>query len=130
MAEVGKNSDRQAKRHDRKNRGREPQTAGGAGEPAPASVPRGLRSPNPGHKKKLVLHVDLNNTILVSDAVTSQGTVSALDGFLATVTWGRMSRHGNVRTHVTCLICVTSAESDDTATLLFPWLSMKSTNIL
>uniref|UniRef100_A0A3Q0RAS3 Si:dkey-32e6.3 n=1 Tax=Amphilophus citrinellus TaxID=61819 RepID=A0A3Q0RAS3_AMPCI len=37
--------------------------------------------------KKLVLHVDLNNTILVSDAVTCQGTVAALDYFLTTVTW-------------------------------------------
>ncbi|KAI3357094.1 hypothetical protein L3Q82_015564 [Scortum barcoo] len=47
-----------------------------------------------GQKRKVVLHVDLNNTILVSDAVTGQGTVAALNYFLSTVTWGRMSRHG------------------------------------
>lgn len=33
-------------------------------------------------KKTLVLHVDLNNTILVSDAGTSQGTIAALDYFI------------------------------------------------
>ena len=49
----------------------------------------------PGPRRKLVLHIDLNNTILVSDAVTAQGTVAALDGFLATVTWGRMNQKGN-----------------------------------
>ncbi|XP_060750432.1 uncharacterized protein LOC132862434 isoform X1 [Tachysurus vachellii] len=43
-------------------------------------------------KKKIVLHIDLNNTILVSDAVTKQGTVAALEYFLSTVTWGRMSK--------------------------------------
>lgn len=43
-------------------------------------------------KRKLVLHVDLNNTILVSDAVTGQGTIAALDYFMTTVTWGRMSK--------------------------------------
>lgn len=42
--------------------------------------------------KKLILHIDLNNTILVSDAVTKQGTVAALDYFLSTVTWGHMSK--------------------------------------
>ncbi|XP_066528185.1 uncharacterized protein si:dkey-32e6.3 [Hoplias malabaricus] len=43
-------------------------------------------------KKKIVLHFDLNNTILVSDAVTKQGTVAALEYFLSTVTWGRMGK--------------------------------------
>uniref|UniRef100_A0A8D3CL96 Si:dkey-32e6.3 n=1 Tax=Scophthalmus maximus TaxID=52904 RepID=A0A8D3CL96_SCOMX len=45
--------------------------------------------------RKLVLHLDLNNTILVSDAITGQGTVAALDYFLTTVTWGKMGKHGN-----------------------------------
>ncbi|XP_024231346.1 uncharacterized protein si:dkey-32e6.3 [Oncorhynchus tshawytscha] len=54
------------------------------------SVPHGLCV----KKKKLVLHVDLNNTILVSDAVTSQGTIAALDYFISTVTWGQMSKQG------------------------------------
>ncbi|XP_076132782.1 uncharacterized protein LOC143114851 [Alosa pseudoharengus] len=62
---------------------------------------RELRSgaPGSGHPtgnsvrpKKLILHIDLNNTILVSDAVTKQGTVAALDYFLSTVTWGHMSK--------------------------------------
>ncbi|XP_077589038.1 uncharacterized protein LOC144207426 isoform X2 [Stigmatopora nigra] len=42
--------------------------------------------------KKIILHVDLNNTILVSDAARSQGTVAALDYYLTTVTWGKMSK--------------------------------------
>ncbi|XP_056588427.1 uncharacterized protein si:dkey-32e6.3 isoform X1 [Triplophysa dalaica] len=42
--------------------------------------------------KKLVLYIDLNNTILVSDAVKRQGTVAALEYFLSTVTWGRMKK--------------------------------------
>ncbi|XP_022061673.2 uncharacterized protein si:dkey-32e6.3 [Acanthochromis polyacanthus] len=69
--------------------------AGGSGTGDPAvAVPRWLRSPNQDRGRKLVLHVDLNNTILVSDAVTAQGTVAALDYFLTTVTWGRMNKHG------------------------------------
>ncbi|KAL6482836.1 hypothetical protein MHYP_G00077080 [Metynnis hypsauchen] len=58
-----------------------------ATSPAP-SVPRLLSV----KKKKIVLHFDLNNTILVSDAVTKQGTVAALEYFLSTVTWGRMAK--------------------------------------
>lgn len=60
----------------------------------PATVPRWLWSPN--RPKKLILHIDLNNTILISDAITTQGTVAALEYFLTTVTWGRMSRGGRV----------------------------------
>ncbi|KAL2104130.1 hypothetical protein ACEWY4_000998 [Coilia grayii] len=56
----------------------------GSGQPARNSV----------KQKKLILHIDLNNTILVSDAVTKQGTVAALDYFLSTVTWGHMSKAG------------------------------------
>ncbi|CAL8324929.1 unnamed protein product [Merluccius merluccius] len=52
------------------------------------------QGPSPSPDRKLVLHVDLNNTILVWDAATGQGTVAALDGFLATVTWGRMDQQG------------------------------------
>lgn len=68
----------------------------GTGDPAVAVVPRGPRSPHHVHgkKKKLVLHVDLNNTILVSDKVTTQGTVAALDYYLTTVTWGKMNAKG------------------------------------
>lgn len=42
--------------------------------------------------RRIVLHLDLNNTVLVSDAVTGQGTVAALEYFLSTVTWGRMTK--------------------------------------
>lgn len=58
------------------------------------TVPRDLMSINNVPGKKLVLHIDLNNTILVSDAVTGQGTVAALDGFLSGVTWGKMNKQG------------------------------------
>ncbi|XP_071783633.2 uncharacterized protein LOC139933451 [Centroberyx gerrardi] len=64
-----------------------------AGDPT-VTVPTGLLSSNNNQRKKLILHIDLNNTILVSDAVTGQGTVAALDYFLTTVTWGQMSKHG------------------------------------
>ncbi|XP_029912251.1 uncharacterized protein LOC115362459 [Myripristis murdjan] len=66
----------------------------GTGDPTTVSLPVARLASNTSHKKKLVLHVDLNNTILVSDAVTGQGTVAALDYFLTTVTWGHMSKHG------------------------------------
>lgn len=58
------------------------------------SVTRCLCSSNHERRKKVILHIDLNNTILISDAVTAQGTVAALESFLTTVTWGRMSREG------------------------------------
>ncbi|KAJ3586239.1 hypothetical protein NHX12_012639 [Muraenolepis orangiensis] len=61
--------------------------------PEDGSVPPEDGSVPPG-KRKLVLHVDLNNTVLLWDAVTAQGPMAALDGFLATVTWGRMDPHG------------------------------------
>ncbi|KAM7410827.1 hypothetical protein PAMA_020996 [Pampus argenteus] len=83
MAEFRENSGRRTKHHDGTN---------STEDPAGSTVPRGLS--NHDRRRKLVLHVDLNNTILVSDAVTGQGTVAALDYFLTTVTWGRMSKHG------------------------------------
>ncbi|XP_053576678.1 uncharacterized protein LOC128666234 [Bombina bombina] len=45
-------------------------------------------------KRKLVIHLDLNNTILVSDAVCKQGPSAALNVYLSTVTWGQMSDKG------------------------------------
>uniref|UniRef100_A0A3Q2CUR4 Si:dkey-32e6.3 n=1 Tax=Cyprinodon variegatus TaxID=28743 RepID=A0A3Q2CUR4_CYPVA len=72
---------------------REPERPPAARDPA-ATVPPGLGSEKQAPRKKLVLHMDLNNTILVSDSVTGQGTVAALDYFLTTVTWGRMSESG------------------------------------
>jgi len=50
------------------------------------------KDPTRRPSRKIVLHFDLNNTILVSDAVTRQGTVGALEYFLSTVTWGRMTK--------------------------------------
>ncbi|KAL8212826.1 UNVERIFIED_CONTAM: hypothetical protein K2H54_058958 [Gekko kuhli] len=45
-------------------------------------------------KRKLVLHIDLNNTILVSDAVTNQDPRAALNYYLSTVTWGKVNPAG------------------------------------
>uniref|UniRef100_A0A1A8HP44 Si:dkey-32e6.3 n=1 Tax=Nothobranchius kuhntae TaxID=321403 RepID=A0A1A8HP44_NOTKU len=58
------------------------------------SVPAGIGFLNHVRKKRLVIHIDLNNTILVSDAVTGQGTVAALEYFLTSVTWGKKNDHG------------------------------------
>lgn len=85
MAEPSENLNRETVNQD--------EPPAGIGDPA-VTVPRGISSSNRG--KKLVLHVDLNNTILISDAIRSQGTVAALEYFLTTVTWGRMSKHGTV----------------------------------
>ncbi|CAF93185.1 unnamed protein product [Tetraodon nigroviridis] len=67
---------------------------GDAAPQPPCPDPTVSVSPSHGRRRKLVLHVDLNNTILISDAVTAQGTVAALENFLSSVTWGRMSREG------------------------------------
>lgn len=45
-------------------------------------------------KRKLILHLDLNNTILVSDAATGQGPRAALNSYLSTVAWGQISDTG------------------------------------
>ncbi|KAJ0036427.1 hypothetical protein NQD34_005104 [Periophthalmus magnuspinnatus] len=63
----------------------------GAPVPGPEPVPRGLSSMSVP-RRRLVLHIDLNHTVLVSDAVTGLGTVAALDAFLPGVTWGRMHK--------------------------------------
>ncbi|XP_067159469.1 uncharacterized protein [Apteryx mantelli] len=39
-------------------------------------------------RRRLVLHVDLNNTVVAADAVSGQGPRAALNSFLSTVTWG------------------------------------------
>ncbi|KAG8557266.1 hypothetical protein GDO81_018389 [Engystomops pustulosus] len=48
----------------------------------------------PPNKRKLILHLDLNNTILVSDTATGQGPRAALNSYLSTVAWGRISASG------------------------------------
>ncbi|XP_027562735.1 uncharacterized protein LOC113979590 [Neopelma chrysocephalum] len=45
-------------------------------------------------RRRLVLHVDLNNTVVVADTVTGQGPRAALNTFLSTVTWGRAGAAG------------------------------------
>uniref|UniRef100_A0A8C6WHF1 Si:dkey-32e6.3 n=1 Tax=Neogobius melanostomus TaxID=47308 RepID=A0A8C6WHF1_9GOBI len=56
-------------------------------------VPVSSRSSPPvSSRRRLVLHIDLNNTVLVSDSVTGLGTEAALDGFLPGVTWGRVHK--------------------------------------
>lgn len=91
-----------AEQNDKSSRGNRDTTEGsdepGRGDPAAETVPRELSGTS--RSRKLILHIDLNNTILISDAVTSQGTVAALDYFLTTVTWGRMSKHGTSATAV------------------------------
>ncbi|XP_044512895.1 uncharacterized protein LOC123230788 [Gracilinanus agilis] len=44
--------------------------------------------------KKLILHMDINNTILVSDSATAQGPVAALNSYLSTVCWGQFDQSG------------------------------------
>lgn len=55
--------------------------------PGPISSPK---------KRKLILHIDLNNTILVSDSITKQDPGAALNYYLSTVTWGKFSHTGKV----------------------------------
>lgn len=96
MAELGENSGREAEEHDGTNSRHVPEpVCGGTGDPA-VTVPLGLWSPNHDLRKKLVLHVDLNNTILVSDAVMALGPVAALEYYISTVTWGKMSKQGKL----------------------------------
>ncbi|XP_061864394.1 uncharacterized protein LOC133626840 [Colius striatus] len=45
-------------------------------------------------RRRLVLHVDLNNTVVAGDAVSGQGPRAALNTFLSTVTWGRPGAAG------------------------------------
>ncbi|XP_072276746.1 uncharacterized protein [Pyxicephalus adspersus] len=45
-------------------------------------------------RRNLILHLDLNNTILVADTATGQGPSAALNSYLSTVTWGRISTTG------------------------------------
>lgn len=42
-----------------------------------------------GRRRKLVLHFDVRNTILVSDSATRDNVEQALNSFLTGVTWGR-----------------------------------------
>ncbi|XP_072137011.1 uncharacterized protein [Mobula birostris] len=53
-------------------------------------VPTALRC----RRSKLIVHLDLNNTVQLFDTITRQGPKSALSYFLTTVTWGRINQEG------------------------------------
>lgn len=48
-------------------------------------------------RRRLVLHVDLNNTVVAADAVSGLGPREALNVFLSTATWGREGADGERR---------------------------------
>lgn len=56
--------------------------------------------------RKLVLHIDLNNTVLVSDAVINQDPRAALNCYLSSVTWGKISPTGKTARHIRYLIII------------------------
>ncbi|KAM8831114.1 uncharacterized protein ACB058_019148 isoform 1-T1 [Synchiropus picturatus] len=68
-------------------------TEDGVEPPAPAASDRLSPSLSDGRKSKLILHVDLNETILASDEALGRRTVASLDCFLASNTWGTV-KHG------------------------------------
>ncbi|XP_041350532.1 uncharacterized protein LOC121369491 [Gigantopelta aegis] len=47
-----------------------------------------------GRKRKLVLHFDIRNTVLVADSVTNVTVEQALNSFLTGVTWGKDDQDG------------------------------------
>ncbi|XP_047427323.1 uncharacterized protein si:dkey-32e6.3 [Mugil cephalus] len=94
MAELGENSGRRTDEQDETEDRHVPEPGCGTSDPAGTVLPSPWSSNHSQQRKKLILHVDLNNTILVSDSVTSEKTVSTLDYYLTTVTWGKMSKHG------------------------------------
>ncbi|KAM6256896.1 uncharacterized protein LJ264_008213 [Porphyrio hochstetteri] len=67
-------------------------SAAGAGSGVGAGS--GAMSGGSGRRRRLVLHVDLNNTVVAADAVSGQGPRAALNTFLSTVTWGRAGAAG------------------------------------
>uniref|UniRef100_A0A8C8SSV2 Uncharacterized protein n=1 Tax=Pelusios castaneus TaxID=367368 RepID=A0A8C8SSV2_9SAUR len=46
-------------------------------------------------RRKLVLHVDVNNTLAVLDSATGQGPGAALNGHLSALTWGALDSAGD-----------------------------------
>jgi len=50
--------------------------------------------PDHRQRRKLVLHFDVRNTILVTDSATHDNVEQALNSFLAGVTWGRQESSG------------------------------------
>lgn len=46
------------------------------------------------NRRKLVLHFDIRNTILVADSVTKIGVEESLNSYLTGVTWGHGTKNG------------------------------------
>ncbi|XP_064606857.1 uncharacterized protein LOC135471522 [Liolophura sinensis] len=58
-------------------------------------------------QRKLVLHFDIRNTILVADSVTKVNVEQALNSFLTSVTWGRVDRSSGKWTWHSATPCLT-----------------------
>ena len=55
-------------------------------------------------KRKLVLHMDVNNTILIGDSVTEQISLEEiLNEHIAEVAWGSVEENGSWKAHSNCL---------------------------
>lgn len=52
-----------------------------------------------GKRRKLIIHFDLRNTVLVSDSVTNVSMEQALNSFLTGVVWGKTQPDGSWRWH-------------------------------
>lgn len=50
-------------------------------------------------RRKLILHFDIRNTVLVADSVTNVSVEQALNSFLTGVVWGREGQDGNWNWH-------------------------------
>ncbi|XP_074139369.1 uncharacterized protein LOC141551530 isoform X3 [Sminthopsis crassicaudata] len=70
-----------------------PRPAGGPGAEGRDS-PGSPEHPLPVRTKKLVLHMDINNTIFVSDSATGEGPKAALSSYLSSVCWGHFNQEG------------------------------------
>ncbi|XP_076448370.1 uncharacterized protein LOC143285064 [Babylonia areolata] len=57
-------------------------------------IPRSPRLADRRGPKKLILHMDLRNTLLVADSVTQVSVEQALNAFLTGATWGREEEGG------------------------------------
>lgn len=57
---------------------------------------KGIMTPT---NRKLVLHFDIRNTVLVADSITNVSVEQALNSFLTGVTWGREDENGQWQWH-------------------------------
>ena len=53
----------------------------------------------PNKQRKLVLHFDIRNTVLVADSVTNVSVEQALNSFLTGVVWGKEDKNGTWQWH-------------------------------